>query len=122
MKHKVVTRTLGRITGHRIAMLRNLATSLFMHRKIETTETRAKELAKFAQRLITLAKRGDLPAKRAVFQHIRNTDVAKELFDTIAPMYRSSGDHEERKGGYTRILKLGQRKGDAAPMVIIELV
>ncbi len=122
MKHKVVTRTLGRITGHRIAMLRNLATSLFMHRKIETTETRAKEVAKFAQRLISLAKRGDLAAKRAVFQHIKNKDVARELFETIAPQYRSSGEHEERKGGYTRILRLGQRKGDAAPMVVLELV
>jgi large subunit ribosomal protein L17 len=103
-------------------MLRNLATSLFMHRKIETTETRAKEVARFAQRLISLAKRGDLAAKRAVFQHIKNKDVARELFETIAPQYRSSGEHEERKGGYTRILRLGQRKGDAAPMVVLELV
>ena len=116
MKHKVVTRTLGRSTSHRLSMLRNLATSLIMHKRIETTDTRAKELASFVERLVTWAKQNDLSGKREVFRHIKDRQVAKELFDQLAIKY------QERPGGYTRIMKKGFRKGDAAPVSIIEFV
>ncbi len=109
-------RKLGRPTAHRNLMLRNLVTSLLKHGRIETTETRAKEVRKLAEKAITLAKRGDLHARRQVLSYITEETVVKNLFDEIAPKY------EDRNGGYTRILKLGPRKGDAAPMAIIELV
>lgn len=109
-------RKLGRPTAHRNAMLRNLTTDLLREGRITTTGTRAKETKKLAEKMITLAKRGDLHARRQVLSFIYDEDVVKKLFDEIAPKY--SG----RNGGYTRILKLGPRRGDAAEMVFIELV
>jgi large subunit ribosomal protein L17 len=97
-------------------MLANLATSLFKHGKITTTETKAKRLRPLAERLVTFAKRGDLHSRRRVLTVIRDKDVVYTLFDQIAPRY------DNRHGGYTRIVKAGPRKGDAAPMAIIELV
>lgn len=109
-------RKLGRPTDHRKAMLRNLVTSLLRNGKIETTETRAKETRRIAEKMITLAKRGDLHARRQVLAYVYDETVVKKLFDDIAPKYA------DRNGGYTRILKLGPRRGDAAEMVILELV
>lgn len=109
-------RKLGRPTDHRKAMLRNLVTSLLRSGKIETTETRAKETKRIAEKMITLAKRGDLHARRQVLSYVYDETVVKSLFDDIAPKYA------DRNGGYTRILKLGPRRGDAAEMVILELV
>jgi large subunit ribosomal protein L17 len=97
-------------------MLRNLATSLFRHERIETTTAKAKELRPYAERLITLARRGDLHARRLVARKIQDREVLGKLFDEIASRYA------ERPGGYTRILKLGNRKGDAAEISLIELV
>jgi large subunit ribosomal protein L17 len=97
-------------------MLRNLATSLFMHGKITTTETKAKRLRPVAERLVTFAKRGDLHARRRVMQQITDKNVVHELFANIAPQVA------DRQGGYTRITKLGYRKGDNAPLALIELV
>jgi large subunit ribosomal protein L17 len=97
-------------------MLANLATSLFKHGKIQTTETKAKRLRPLAEQLITRAKRGDLHSRRRVLTVVRDKDVVFALFDEIAPRYAN------RPGGYTRIVKTGPRKGDAAPMAIIELV
>ncbi|SCG84074.1 50S ribosomal protein L17 [Proteiniborus sp. DW1] len=109
-------RKLGRPTDHRKAMLRNLVTSLLRNGKIETTETRAKETKRMAEKMITLAKRGDLHARRQVLAYVYDETVVKNLFDEIAPKYA------DRNGGYTRILKLGPRRGDAAEIVILELV
>lgn len=109
-------RKLGRPTDHRKAMLRNLVTSLLKHGRIETTETRAKETKRMAEKMITLAKRGDLHARRQVLAYVYDETTVKKLFDEIAPKY------EDRNGGYTRILKLGPRRGDASEMVIIELL
>ncbi len=109
-------RKLGRPSAHRNLMLRNLVLSLLVKGRIQTTETRAKEARKFADKMITLAKRGDVHARRQVVSFIGQKDVAKLLFDEIAPKYA------ERNGGYTRILKTGPRRGDAAPMAILELV
>ncbi len=97
-------------------MLANLATALFRHGKIKTTETKAKRLRPLAEQLITKAKRGDLPARRRALTVVRDKDVLYALFDEIAPRYAN------RAGGYTRIVKTGPRKGDDAPMAIIELV
>jgi large subunit ribosomal protein L17 len=97
-------------------MLANLATSLFQHGKIQTTETKAKRLRPLAEQLITKAKRGDLASRRRVLAVVRDKDVVYTLFDQIAPRYAN------RNGGYTRIVKTGPRKGDAAPMAVIELV
>ncbi len=107
---------LGGGPAHERLMLANLATSLFEHRRITTTETRAKRLRPLAERLITFAKRGDLHARRRVLTVVRDKSVVHELFTEIAPMMA------ERNGGYTRITKIGPRKGDNAPMVVIELV
>ncbi|WP_352419149.1 50S ribosomal protein L17 [Proteiniborus sp.] len=109
-------RKLGRPTDHRKAMLRNLVTSLLRNGKIETTETRAKETKRMAEKMITLAKRGDLHARRQVLAYVYDETVVKNLFDDIAPKYA------DRNGGYTRMLKLGPRRGDAAETVILELV
>ncbi len=109
-------RKLGRPTDQRVAMLRNLVTSLINNGKIETTDTRAKELRKIADKMITLGKRGDLHARRQALAYIYDKQVVHKLFEEIAPKY------EDRNGGYTRILKLGPRRGDGAEMVIIELV
>ena len=107
---------LGGSPAHERLMLANLATSLFRHGKIRTTETKAKRLRPFAEQLITRAKRGDLHSFRRVLRVIHDMDVAYLLRDEIAPRFAS------RNGGYTRIVKMGPRKGDAAPMAIIELV
>jgi large subunit ribosomal protein L17 len=107
---------LGGSPAHERLMLANLATSLFKHGKIQTTETKAKRLRPLAERLVTFAKRGDLHSRRRVLTVVRDKDVVYALFDQIAPRYAT------REGGYTRIVKTGPRKGDAAPMAIIELV
>jgi large subunit ribosomal protein L17 len=107
---------LGGSPAHERLMLANLATSLFRHGKIKTTETKAKRLRPFAERLVTFAKRGDLHSRRRVLTVIRDKDVVFNLFDEIAPRFTT------RHGGYTRIVKAGVRKGDAAPMAYIELV
>jgi len=107
---------LGRTTGHRRAMLRNLVTSLFRDERIKTTEARAKEVKSIAEKMVTLAKRGDLSARRQALEYIWEEDVVRKLFDSVAPRY------EERAGGYTRIIKAGTRRGDGASMVILELV
>lgn len=109
-------RKLGRSTSHRNLMLRNLVTSLLKNGRIETTVTRAKEARKLAEKMITLAKRGDLHARRQVLSFVTDKEVVKVLFEEIAPKY------QERNGGYTKIYKLGPRRGDAAPMALIELV
>ncbi len=107
---------LGGSPAHERLMLANLATSLFRHGRISTTEAKAKRLRPFAERLVTFAKRGDLNSRRRVLTVIRDKDVVYTLFDQIAPRYT------DRPGGYTRIVKTGIRKGDAAPMAVIELV
>lgn len=109
-------RKLGRNMGHRGAMLRNLATSLLKHERIETTEARAKEVNAIAEKMITLGKQGDLAARRHAMSYLLEEDVVNKLFTEIAPKYA------ERQGGYTRIIKVGYRRGDAAEMVLIELV
>ncbi|MFR8250488.1 MAG: 50S ribosomal protein L17 [Anaerovoracaceae bacterium] len=109
-------RKLGRPTAHRKAMLRNQVTDLLREGRITTTITRAKETRRMAEKMITLGKRGDLHARRQALAYIYDEDVVTELFDNIAPKYA------ERSGGYTRILKLGQRRGDTAEMVFLELV
>ena len=110
------TRKLGRPTAHRNAMLRGMVTYLLENGKIETTVTRAKEVRAMAEKMITVAKNDDLHSKRQVFAFVTKEAVAKKLFDEIAPKYA------ERNGGYTRIIKIGPRRGDAAEMAIIELV
>lgn len=102
--------------GHRGAMLRNLATSLLKHERIQTTEARAKEVNAIAEKMITLGKQGDLAARRHALSYLLEEDVVTKLFTEIAPKYA------ERQGGYTRIVKVGPRRGDAAEMVLIELV
>ncbi|MGO1580349.1 MAG: 50S ribosomal protein L17 [Peptoniphilaceae bacterium] len=109
-------RKLGRPTAHRKAMLRNLVTSLLRDGKMTTTVTRAKETKRMAEKMITLGKRGDLHARRQALSYIYDEDVVTKLFTEIAPNY------ESRNGGYTRILKLGNRRGDGAEEAIIELV
>ena len=116
MRHRKKGRNLSRSPSHRRALLRNMATSLFRHGRITTTTAKAKELRPYAERLITLAKRGDLHARRLVARRIADREVLGKLFDDIGPRY------VERPGGYTRILKLGNRRGDAADMALIELV
>ena len=109
-------RKLGRDSSARKALFRGMLTSFFQHERIETTEAKAKELRKLADQMVTLAKRGDLHARRQVESYLMDKDVTKKLFVTIAPKYN------ERQGGYTRVIKTGLRKGDAAPLAIIELV
>lgn len=116
MRHRKKGRSLSRSPSHRRAMLRNMATSLFRHERITTTTARAKELRPYAERLITLARRGDLHARRLAARRIADRQILGKLFDDIGPRYA------ERPGGYTRILKLGNRQGDAADMALIELV
>jgi len=107
---------LGRNTGHRKAMLRNLVTALFRDERITTTETRAKEVKRIAEKMVTLAKRGDLAARRQALGYIYEERVVRKLFDTYGPKYA------ERQGGYTRIIKLGYRRGDAALMALLEMI
>ena len=110
------TRKLGRTTDHRISMLRGMVTYLFENGRIETTVTRAKEVRAMAEKMITIAKDNSLHSKRKVMAYITKEDVAKKLFEDIAPKYK------DVNGGYTRIIKTGPRRGDAAEMCIIELV
>ena len=125
MRHRVAHRKLGRVTEHRIALLRSQAQSLLRHERIETTLPKAKELRPFVERIISTAKRGlaagkgtiqDVNARRAVARDIADGEVVAKLFDAIAPRYK------ERPGGYTRILKVGFRRGDAADVAQIELL
>ena len=109
-------RKLGRDSSARKALFRGMLTSLVQYDRIETTEAKAKELRGLADQMITLAKRGDLHARRQVLAYLMDEDVVKKLFDEIAPKYA------DRQGGYTRVIKLGLRKGDAAPLALIELV
>lgn len=109
-------RKLGRSTDHRKAMLRAMVTFLMENGKIETTVTRAKEVRSMAEKMITVAKAGDLHSKRQVYSYITKETVAKKVMDEIAPKYA------DRNGGYTRIVKIGPRRGDAAEMAIIELI
>jgi len=125
MRHRKAHRKLGRVSEHRTALLRNQATALLMHERIETTVPKAKELRPFVEKIITIAKRGvkaadpkgkTLAARRQVAEDVHNPDVVTKLFDSLAPRFA------ERPGGYTRILKLGARRGDAAEVALIELL
>ena len=124
MRHNVAHRKLGRVTEHRLAMLRNQAMALLRHERIETTLPKAKELRPFVERLITIAKRGvasgangrTLHARRLVLAELQDREVVAKLFDTLAPRFA------ERPGGYTRILRIGFRRGDAAEVAQMELV
>jgi large subunit ribosomal protein L17 len=116
MRHLKQGRKLGRTTAHRKALLRNLATALLEHERITTTEPKAKELRRVADKLVTLGKRGNLHARRQALQVVQSNAVVQKLFNEIAPRFAG------RQGGYTRILRLGYRPGDAAAMAVIELV
>ncbi|BDG06744.1 50S ribosomal protein L17 [Anaeromyxobacter oryzae] len=116
MKHRVVGRRLDRTTEHRTAMFRNMVTSLFRHERIETTTPKAKELKRFADKVITLAKKGTPHARRQANRDVRDVEVLNKLFGDLA------GRFEKRPGGYTRIVRVGRRAGDNAEMAMIELV
>lgn len=116
MRHRKASLKLSRTTSHRIAMFRNMVTSLFKHERIRTTGVKAKELRRWAEHLITLAKRGDLHARRQALAIIREKDVVHKLFDEAGEKFGNSA------GGYTRIVRLGRRAGDAAPMSLVELI
>jgi large subunit ribosomal protein L17 len=116
MRHRKAGRKLGRSSGHRRALYRNLVTELIRHERIKTTEAKAKAIQPKVEKLITLGKRGTLHARRLAAGRLNDPEIVRRLFDEIAPRYG------ERAGGYTRILKLGHRQGDNASMVLIELV
>jgi large subunit ribosomal protein L17 len=116
MRHRKSGRKLNRTASHRKAMFANMAAALIKHEQIVTTLPKAKDLRRVAERLITLAKRGDLHARRVVASRLRDEKMAAKLFETIGPRYK------DRNGGYTRVLKAGFRYGDSAPMAVIELV
>jgi large subunit ribosomal protein L17 len=116
VRHATVGRKLGRSRAHRRALFRNLMTELFRRERIKTTEAKAKAVKHEAERIITLAKSGDLHARRQILREIQDKAVVDKLIHVIGP------DMAERPGGYTRIIKIGPRQGDAAPMVFIELV
>ncbi len=116
MRHRIRHRKLGRTSSHRKAMFRNQLTALFTHERIITTLAKAKELRPMAERMVTLAGTGTLPARRKVLTMISDKDVVRHLFDDIAPRFI------ERPGGYTRIMRLGRRRGDAAELAIIEFI
>jgi large subunit ribosomal protein L17 len=116
MRHRARDRQLGRTSSHRRALLANLATSLLTHGRIVTTEAKAKELRPYVERLITLARRGDLHARRLVGRRIRDRSASSKLFKEVGPRFAS------RPGGYTRIIKLGHRSGDGAELARIELL
>ena len=116
MRHRKSGRKLGRTSAHREAMFRNMVTSLFEHERIVTTAEKAKEVRPIAEKMITLAKRGDLHARRQALSYLTSKDTVAKLFDQISTQFA------DRNGGYTRIIKTGVRKGDAATMAIIELV
>lgn len=114
MRHRVRKKQFGRHTAHRVAMFRNMVTSLIEAERITTTLPKAKELRGWAERMVTLAKRGDLHARRQAARVIRNKSALKKLFDQLGPRFK------DRAGGYTRVLKTGFRHGDSAPMALIE--
>lgn len=116
MRHQKSGRKLSRSASHRWALMRNMITSLLRDEKIKTTDAKAKELRRWADRVITLGKQGSLHARRQVLAVVQDKAVVRKLFDTIAPRFK------DRPGGYTRIVKIGIRRGDAAPVSIIELV
>ena len=116
MRHRAKGRQLSRTSSHKRALLRNLATSLFQHDRVVTTEAKAKELRPFAERLITLARRGDLHARRLVERRLKDRAVTHKLFTDLGPRFAS------RPGSYTRIVKLGHRAGDGADVARIELL
>ena len=116
MRHAKLGRKLGRKTANRKALMMNLASSLIEHKKIKTTDAKAKELRRFIEPLITFAKKGDIHSRRQVLKKIPHKTVVRELFDKIGPQYA------KRKGGYTRIIKLGFRENDCAPISLIEFV
>ena len=125
MRHRVAHRKLGRTTEHRLSMLRNQASALLLHEHLTTTVPKAKELRPFVERIITVAKRGlkagvanakELNARRLVMRDLQDRDVVSKLFDTLAPRFA------ERQGGYTRLLRVGFRKGDATEMALVELI
>jgi len=116
MRHKKAGRRLGRTTSHRLAMVRNMVTSLLEHERIVTTTPKAKEVRKVAEKMITLAKRGDLHARRQALSFVRDKNVVAKLFGPLKDEYMN------RNGGYTRIIRTGNRIGDAASMAILEMV
>ena len=116
MRHRIAGRKLGRTTSHRVAMLRNLVTSLLEHERVKTTDAKAKEVRPLAEKLIGLGKRGDLHARRQALSVVRKPDLVKKLFETLSPRYQS------RTGGYLRIVKVGFRPGDGAPVSLVELI
>ena len=116
MRHGSAHRKLGRTTSHRTAMFANMAASLIKHEQITTTLPKAKELRPFVEKLVTLAKRGDLHARRIAISRVRDVAQVRKLFDTLGPRYQG------RDGGYTRVLKAGFRFGDNAPVAVIEFV
>jgi large subunit ribosomal protein L17 len=116
MKHRVVGRRLDRTTEHRTAMLRNMATSLFRHERITTTTPKAKELKRFAEKIVTLAKKGTPHARRIANRDVRDVEVLNKLFGSLADRFKA------RAGGYTRVVRVGRRHGDNAELAVIELV
>ncbi len=116
MRHRKAGRKLNRTASHRKAMLRNMVTSLLEHERIVTTVPKAKETRRIAEKMITLGKRGDLHSRRQAMTYIRSKVIVNKLFDEIVEQYA------DRQGGYTRIIRTGNRYGDAAPMAIVELV
>ena len=116
MRHGKFGRKLGRTTSHRIAMLRNMVTSMLKHEKIVTTDIKAKELRRVADKMITLGKRGDLHARRQALSFVRDPEMVGKLFSELSVRFK------DRAGGYTRIIKTGYRKGDSAPMAVIEFM
>ena len=116
MRHRVAGRHLKRSTGVRRALFRNLISELIRHERIQTTEAKARAIKGDVEKIITLAKRGDLHSRRLALCTISDPELVKKLFDEVAPRYA------DRAGGYTRMMKLGPRQGDAAPMVLLELV
>ena len=116
MRHKMRGRKLNRTSSHRKAMFVNMTASLLRHEQIKTTKPKAKDLRSFAEKMITLGKRGDLHARRKAMSFLQDKDVVSKLFDTLAERYK------DRQGGYTRVLAAGFRYGDSAPMAVIELV
>ena len=116
MRHKVAGRNLSRPTGHRMSLYHNLTTELLDHERIVTTVTKAKEVRGMADRMITLGKEGSLHSRRQALVLVHDKKIVDKVFDELAKKYA------DRSGGYTRVLKLGPRKGDAAPMAIVELV
>lgn len=116
MRHGAAHRKLNRTASHRKAMFANMAASLIRHEQIATTLPKAKELRPFVEKLVTLAKKGDLGSRRLAIARVRDKDAVAKLFDTLGARYK------ERQGGYVRVLKAGFRQGDAAPMAIIEFV